>query len=73
MDDQKRFSIGTKECGLLCGGIGALVALALILFGFWKTLLIAALFAAGYFIGACDHKMSTLKTILNRLFPPKGE
>lgn len=63
--------IGTRECGLCMGGIGAAIALGLILFGFWNTLLIAVLFGAGYFIGACDHKTELLKTLINKLFPSK--
>lgn len=72
-DPKSCFHIGTNECGLVCGIIGAVIALALILFGFWNTVLIAALFAVGYFIGACDHKDALIKTLINKLFPPKGE
>ena len=70
-EKKPRFSIGTRQCGLLLGGIGAAVALCLILFGFWNTLLIALLFGGGYFIGACDHKTALLKTVINKLFPSK--
>ena len=70
-EKKSRFQIGPRECGMLLGGIGAAIALCLILFGFWNTLLIAALFGAGYFIGACDHRAETMKTIINKLFPSK--
>lgn len=67
------FKIGTRECGMLCAALGALLALSLILFGFWSTLLIAALAAVGFFIGASKNKLNLCKTVINRLFPPKGE
>ena len=70
-EKKSKFRVGTRACGMLLGAIGAAVALCLILFGFWSTLLIAALFALGYFIGACDHKIELLKTIINKLFPSK--
>ena len=74
MDHQSPFfKVGTRECGLLCGGIGALLALCLLLFGFWGTLLILALFGLGYFMGLCNNKANFFKTVINKLFPPKGE
>ncbi|MDD3334147.1 MAG: DUF2273 domain-containing protein [Eubacteriales bacterium] len=72
-NNESSFKIGTKTCGYLFGGIGAAIALCLILFGFWQTILIALLFAVGYFIGSCNHKVELLKGIINKVAPPKGE
>ena len=34
---------------------------------------IAAMFAVGYFVGACDHKAELFKRIVDRFVPKKGE
>lgn len=73
MDENKEFAVGTKKCGLLCGVTGALAALCWVLFGFWNMIFIAAMFAAGYFIGVCDHKAELFKRIVDRFVPKKGE
>jgi uncharacterized membrane protein len=76
MDNQNRntwFTIGNTKCGLLFGGIGVLVAFLLIFLGFWNTVLVAAMFAAGFWIGAVEGKTSFIKNGINRMFPPKGE
>jgi len=65
--------IGTAQCGLLIGAAGAAIAFMLIFLGFFKTLLVAALFALGYWIGARSNKTTFIKNTINRLFPPKGE
>lgn len=76
MDEQNKRSLfqpGTPRCGILCAALGALVALMLLYLGFWRTLFIALLAAAGYFLGAEAHKAEALKKLVNRLFPPKNE
>lgn len=76
MDEQNKrsfFQPGTPRCGILCAALGALVALMLLYLGFWRTLFIALLAAAGYFLGAEAHKADALKNLVNRLFPPKNE
>lgn len=65
--------IGTPLCGILMGIAGAVLALMLLFLGFWRTLFVAVLFAAGYFLGACANKTEVVKRVINRLFPPKGE
>jgi uncharacterized membrane protein len=67
------FTIGTTQCGLLIGGIGVVLAFLLIFIGFWNTLLVAALFVLGYWIGAIEGKSNTIKNTINRMFPPKGK
>ncbi len=78
MEDQNerkspRFRVGTPQCGLLFGLLGAALALMLIFLGFWRTLLVALFFAVGYVLGAYPSKGEALKGWINRIFPPKGE
>ena len=73
MDGKKFPSIGTPLCGLIFGIVGALIALMLLYMGFWRTLFVAVLLAAGYFLGASANKQETVKRWINRLFPPKNE
>jgi len=76
MDNQNGsgwFKIGTVQCGLLTGLAGAAVAFMLIFLGFFKALLVAALFALGFWLGAKSDKTIFIKNTINRLFPPKGE
>ncbi|MCI6041637.1 MAG: DUF2273 domain-containing protein [Clostridiales bacterium] len=65
--------VGTPLCGLVCGLVGVVIALALLLLGFWRTLFVALFFVVGYFVGACRNKTELIKGWINRLFPPKGE
>lgn len=69
----EKFRIGTPLCGVVCAALGALLALMLLYMGFWRTLFVAALAAAGYFVGASKDKAEALKNGINKLFPPKGE
>lgn len=76
MDEQKRsdlFTIGTPACGALLAIVGAVLALMLIFIGFWKTLFVLALTAIGYLVGAVKNKSNLIKSIVNTVFPPKGE
>ena len=41
------------------------------LIGFWKTLILAALFAIGYFIGTVENKGDFIKNTANKLIPNK--
>jgi len=60
---------GTPAFGVVIGlalvALGALV----MLIGFWKTLILAALFAIGYFIGTVENKSDFIKSTANRLIP----
>lgn len=62
---------GTPACGVLCGILGALLAILLLTIGFWKTLLVAVLCALGAFIGGVKDKPAAVKNVINHLFPPK--
>lgn len=51
--------------GLILAGAGALV----MFIGFWKVLILAALFGIGYFVGAVDNKQQFFRDTANRLIP----
>lgn len=65
------FKRGTPGYGILIGA--ALVALGalVMLIGFWKTLVLAVLFAIGYFLGTVENKSDFMKKAANRLIPDK--
>ena len=76
MDEQKKcpwLTIGTPQCGILLGIVGVVIAFMLLFLGFWRTLFVAVLFGVGYFMGVNTHKTETIKTVINKLIPPKGE
>ncbi|MDD3214166.1 MAG: DUF2273 domain-containing protein [Eubacteriales bacterium] len=74
MDHQNDWlKIGTKQCGMLLGAAGAAIAFMLIFLGFFKTLLVAALFALGFWVGSRADKTAFVKNTINHMFPPKGE
>ena len=62
---------GTPACGLILGTILVVLGALVMWIGFWKTLLLALLFALGYFLGAIDKKKEFLKNTANRLIPEK--
>jgi uncharacterized membrane protein len=67
------YRVGSSQCGLLLGAAGAAVAFMLIFLGFFKTLLVCALFALGYWMGSHTEKIGKIKSAINKLFPPRGE
>lgn len=62
---------GTPACGLILGIILAALGALVMWIGFWKTLVLALLFALGYFLGAVDKKREFLKNTANKLIPEK--
>ena len=62
---------GTPGYGILIGA--ALVALGalVMIIGFWKMLILAALFAIGYFLGTVENKSEFVKNAANKLIPDK--
>lgn len=67
MEMKKLFQIGTPLCGILFGVVGALIALAMLFLGFWKTLLVMAFFAVGYLLGAFGNKKEAVQAAVERL------
>ena len=62
---------GTPACGLILGTVLVMLGALVMWIGFWKTLLLALLFALGYFLGAIDKKKEFLKNTANKLIPEK--
>ena len=62
---------GTPEFGLVLGGLMTLLGVLVMLIGFWKTLVLCALFGIGYFIGTVENKREFMKTTANKLIPDK--
>lgn len=64
---------GTPLCGLVCGVCGIVIAVLMLTIGFWKTLFVALMCAAGMFCGAVSNKLEWIKKTINRLFPQKDD
>lgn len=65
------FKRGTPGFGILIGaGLVALGALVMII-GFWKTLVLCALFGIGFFLGTVENKGEFMKQAANKLIPDK--
>lgn len=62
---------GTPACGLILGTVLVMLGALVMWIGFWKTLVLALLFALGYFLGAIDQKREFLKNTANKLIPEK--
>ena len=67
----KEIKRGTAAFGVCLGLLFVVAAVLFMTIGFWKTLLFAALFAAGYFLGAVKDKSGFLKDTVNRVVPEK--
>lgn len=62
---------GTPGFGIVLGiALVALGALVMII-GIWRTLILAALFGIGFFLGTVENKGEFLKNTANRLIPDK--
>ena len=66
-----KFKRGTPAFGILLGILFVVAGLLWMKLGFWRTVLLAVLFAAGYFIGAVENKTQALKDVVNRAIPDK--
>lgn len=68
--NQKWLQVGTPLCGIVFGLVGVAIALSLIFLGFWKSLLIVAMFGIGYVLGAFNNKKkfleATISTVTNK-------
>jgi uncharacterized membrane protein len=62
---------GTPACGIIIGLALAALGALVMLIGIWKTLILAALFAIGYFIGTVENKGDFIKNTANKLIPNK--
>ena len=66
-----QFKKGTTALGLLLGTLFVLIGVLWMALGFWRTLLLAALFGLGYFLGAADNKGELIREAANRVIPKK--
>ena len=62
---------GTPGFGILIGTCLVALGVLVMLIGFWKTLILAALFGIGYFLGTVENKSEFMKNAANRLIPDK--
>ena len=62
---------GTPLYGIIIGGGLMLLGVLVMLIGFWKTLILCALFGAGYFIGTVENKREFMKNTANKIIPDK--
>ena len=66
-----QFKRGTPTFGIALGALLAGIAALWMAIGFWRTLLLAALFALGYFLGASDNAADAIRRAANRVIPKK--
>ena len=66
-----KMKIGTPACGIVGCVAGIVLALLLIFLGFWKTLFICLLGAAGAYIGGVENKPEFWKKVINKVLPQK--
>jgi len=62
---------GTAGFGAIVGLLFMLIGILWMSFGFWKMLILLALFAVGYFLGAVNNKEQFVKDTVNRVIPEK--
>ena len=62
---------GTPGYGILLGTAFMVCGVLLLTIGFWKTVLLAVLFAIGYFCGTVENKGEFLREKANQLIPQK--
>lgn len=64
---------GNPARKLIYAGAFFVFGLMLVYFGFWKTLLVAVLTAAGYFVGASENLEESARKLINKLIPPSSK
>ena len=67
----KKLKMGTPAMGITVGAGLVGIAVLIMLIGFWKTLILVALFGIGYFVGTVDNKQEFIKDAANRIIPAK--
>lgn len=63
---QKMTEPGTPQATIFYGVIGLVVALLLLLIGFWKTLLVVVCCLAGCFLGGVKDKAGFVRKVVDR-------
>ena len=67
----KKLKTGTPAMGITIGLTLAGTAVLIMIIGFWKTLILLALFGIGYFIGSVNNKQDFVRKTINRIIPSK--
>ena len=67
----KKLKIGTPMAGVAFGTALVAVAVLIMVIGFWKTLILLALFGIGFFLGTVENKQEFVKDTVNRVIPAK--
>ena len=67
----KKLKMGTPLMGIAIGAALAAIAALVMIIGFWKVLLLVALFGIGYFIGTVDNKLEFIRDTANKIIPAK--
>ena len=62
---------GTPGYGIAIGAALVARGALVMLIGVWKTLILAVLFAVGYFLGTVENKSEFMKNAANKLIPDK--
>lgn len=62
---------GSMARRLLLGLVFFVFGLMFVRLGFWPTLLVAALTALGYLIGSSSNLVESIKSLINKVFPPR--
>ena len=67
----KKLKMGTPLMGVAIGAALVAVAALVMIIGFWKTLILLVLFAAGFFIGTVENKQEFVRNTANKIIPAK--
>jgi uncharacterized membrane protein len=75
MQDKEQVTLEGLKCSkcYLMAAVFFVFGLLLVTLGFWKTLVVSLLTAAGAFLGSRKDLRSDISTQVNRVFPPKGQ
>ena len=68
----KKLKFGETNTGLILGGILVALGALVMLFGFWRILILVCLFGVGYFIGTVDNKEDFFKQQVRKVIPDKS-
>ncbi len=67
----KNLKMGTPLMGLVIGFSLVAIAALMMIFGFWKILILLVLFGIGFFVGSVGNKQEFIKDTANKIIPAK--
>ncbi len=67
----KKLKMGTPAMGIAIGTALTAAGVLVMLIGFWKVLILAALFGVGFFIGMIEKPGEYIRDTANRIIPEK--